>query len=188
MNTSWLVAWFGRRGIYYGWVIVAVMFVTLFISLGFRFSFGVFYSAILDETGWRRADTAVVVSASMIVYACTAAPCGYLFDRLGARVLFPIGALCMGAGLMLCSKIDSLAGLTVAYGVMLGFSFAALGFIPHMAIVPRWFAQRRGLASAASLAGVGLGSLAVAAVSAELILRIGWRETMCGSALLQWWC
>jgi len=175
-----LIAWFGRRGIYYGWVIVAVMFVTLFISLGFRFAFGVFYSAILDETGWPRADTAGVVSASMIVYACTAALIGYLFDRLGARVLFPIGALCMGAGLMLCSTSESLAGLTVSYGILLGFSYAALGFIPHMAIVPRWFHQRRGLASAASLAGVGLGSLGVAALSAELILRIGWRETM-------WW-
>ena len=180
MNTSGLIAWFGRRGIYYGWVIVAVMFVTLFISLGFRFAFGVFYSAILDETGWRRADTAGVVSAAMIVYACTAALSGYLFDRLGARVIFPIGALCMGAGLMLCSTSETLAGLTVSYGILLGFSYATLGFIPHMAIVPRWFVRRRGLASAASLAGVGLGSLGVAALSAELIVHIGWRETM-------WW-
>lgn len=180
MNTSCLIAWFGRRGIYYGWVIVAVMFVTLFISLGFRFAFGVFYSAILDESGWGRADTAGIVSASMIVYACTAALSGYLFDRLGARVLFPIGALCMGAGLMFCSTTDSLAGLTVSYGIMLGFSYAALGFIPHMAIVPRWFVWRRGLASAVSLAGVGLGTLGVATLSAEMILRIGWRETM-------WW-
>jgi MFS family permease len=175
-----LSGWFAKRGIYYGWVVVAVMFVTLFVSLGFRFSFGVFYSAILDETGWSRADTASVVSASMIVYACTAALCGYLFDRLGARVLFPIGALAMGLGLMLCSKTETLAGLTAAYGILLGFSYAALGFIPHMAIVPRWFDRRRGLASALSLAGVGLGSLAVAAISAESIVQIGWRETM-------WW-
>lgn len=175
-----LIGWFGRRGIYYGWVIVAVMFVTLFVSLGFRFAFGVYYSAILDETGWGRAETAGVVSAAMIVYACTAALSGYLFDRLGARVLFPIGALAMGAGLMLCSKSESLVGLTAAYGILLGFSYAAIGFIPHMAIVPRWFDRRRGLASALSLAGSGLGSLAIAGLSAELIVHIGWRETM-------WW-
>jgi MFS family permease len=174
------VAWFGRRGIYYGWVIVAVMFVTLFVSNGFRFAFGVFYSAILDETGWGRAETAAVVSAAMIVYACTAALSGYLFDRLGARVLFPIGALCMGTGLMISSAAESLAGLTVSYGILLGFSYATLGFIPHMAIVPRWFDRRRGFASAASLAGVGLGSLAIAALSAELIVQIGWRHTL-------WW-
>jgi MFS family permease len=180
VNNSRLVAWFDRRGIYYGWVIVAVMFVTLFISLGFRFAFGTFYSAILDETGWGRAETAGVVSAAMIVYACTAALSGYLFDRVGARVLFPIGALSMGAGLMLCSVSETLAGLTAAYGILLGFSYAAVGFIAHMAVVPRWFSRRRGLASALSLSGVGLGSLGVAALSAELIVHIGWRETM-------WW-
>jgi len=180
VSTSRLIGWFGARGIYYGWVIIAVMFVTLFISLGFRFAFGVFYSTILDETGWLRADTAGVVSASMIVYACLAVLSGYLFDRLGARVLFPIGALCMGAGLMLCSTTDSLVSLTLTYGIMLGLSYAALGFIPHMAIVPRWFMRRRGLASAAALAGVGLGSLGIATLSAELIVHIGWRETM-------WW-
>jgi MFS family permease len=177
---SKLVAWFGRRGIYYGWVIVAVMFVTLFVSLGFRFAFGTFYSAILDDTGWGRAETAGIISAAMIVYALTAALSGYLFDRLGARVLFPIGALSMGAGLILCSMSETLGGLTAAYGILLGFSYAAVGFIAHMAVVPRWFTRRRGLASALSLAGVGLGSLAVAAVSAELIVHIGWRETM-------WW-
>lgn len=180
MNTPGLVEWFGRRGIYYGWVIVAVMFVTLFVSLGFRFAFGTFYSAILDETGWLRAETAGVVSAAMIVYAATAALTGWLFDRFGARVVFPVGALCMGAGLMLCAASENLAGLTVAYGILVGFSYAALGFIPHMAIVPRWFTGRRGLASAVSLSGVGLGSLAIAALSAELIVHIGWRETM-------WW-
>jgi MFS family permease len=81
---------------------------------------------------------------------------------------------------MLCSTSESLTGLTLSYGILLGFSYAALGFIPHMAIVPRWFDRRRGLASALSLAGVGLGSLAVAGLSAELIVHVGWREAM-------WW-
>ncbi len=178
MDGSWPVAWFRSRGIYYGWVIVGVMFVTLFVSLGFRFAFGVFYSAILDETGWQRAETAWIFSASMIVYACTAALTGYLFDRLGARVLFPVGAVLMGAGLLLCATITSLGQLVAYYGVLVGLSYAALGFIPHMAIVPRWFVRRRGLASAVSLAGVGLGSLAISAGSAALILRIGWRDTL----------
>jgi len=78
------IGWFGRRGIYYGWVIVAVTFVTLFVSTGFRFAFGVYYSAILDETGWGRAETASVVSAAMIVYACTA--CDASLGASGAGV------------------------------------------------------------------------------------------------------
>ena len=86
----------------------------------------------------------------------------------------------MGVGLMLCSTAESLAALTASYGILLGFSYAALGFIPHMAIVPRWFDRRRGLASALSLAGSGLGTLGVAALSAELIVHVGWRDAL-------WW-
>jgi hypothetical protein len=43
---------------YYGWVIVAVSFLTLFIAIGIRSSFGIFYVAILNEYGWGRAETA----------------------------------------------------------------------------------------------------------------------------------
>jgi len=46
--------------IYYGWVIVATSFLTLFFSVGIRFSFGVFYLAILQEYGWSRGVTAGV--------------------------------------------------------------------------------------------------------------------------------
>jgi MFS family permease len=175
-----LVRYFQRRGIYYGWVVVGVMFVTLFVSMGFRFSFGVFYSAILDETGWQRAETASVFSVAMLVYAVTAALSGFLFDRWGARALFTLGALLMGGGLLLCSTITGIGELILYYGLPVGLSYACLGFIPHMAIVPRWFTRRRGLAASLALAGVGVGSLVLAWGSAELIQALGWRPTL-------WW-
>jgi MFS family permease len=175
-----LIGWFGRRGIYYGWVIVAVTFVTLFVSTGFRFAFGVYYSAILDETGWGRAETAGVASVAMIVYACTAALSGYLFDPRGRAGAFSDRRALHGNGAdaLLDSRVPGRLDCRLRH--LLGLSYAALGFIPHMAIVPRWFDRRRGLASALSLAGNGLGSFVIAALSAELIVHVGWREAM-------WW-
>ncbi len=167
-----------RRGIYYGWVIVGTVFLTMFWALGFRYAFGVFYSAILEDTGWQRAETASVFSISMLVYALMAAPSGLLFDKLGARIQFSLGALVMGTGLMLCSNVTTIPQLLIYYGVMQGLSNAMLGFIPHMAIVPRWFSRRRGLAFALALAGVGVGSLALAYLSAVAIEIWGWRATM----------
>ena len=55
-----IVEFFQRRNIYYGWVIVSVAFVTMFLVMGFRFAFGVYYVAILEDTGWQRAETAAV--------------------------------------------------------------------------------------------------------------------------------
>ncbi|PON09717.1 hypothetical protein C2W62_53985, partial [Candidatus Entotheonella serta] len=39
------------------------------IVMGTRFSFGVFYISILEETGWPRAATAGIFSVSMVTYA-----------------------------------------------------------------------------------------------------------------------
>ena len=126
VDESRFVAWFDRRGIYYGWVVVAVMFVTLFVALGFRFAFGTFYSAILDETGWGRAETAGVVSAAMIVYAFSAAFAGWLFDRLGARVVFPIGTLSLRGSSMADEAPDGLARLRAVAELDRVFAFCHL--------------------------------------------------------------
>ncbi len=158
----------------------------MFVALGFRYAFGVFYAAILGDTGWTRADTAVVFSLAMAVYAVMALPAGWLFDRIGARRLFTAGALLLGAGLMLCSRATTVPGLLLSYGLLAGLGFAALGFIPHAAIVPRWFVRRRGLALAAALSGVGFGCLGMASGSALLIETLGWRTAMFAGGAICW--
>ena len=73
------------RGIYYGWVIVLVGFLTMALVMGTRFSFGVFYSSMLAEMGWSRAATAGIFSVSMLVYAVVASGVGAAFDWWGPR-------------------------------------------------------------------------------------------------------
>jgi MFS family permease len=161
---------------FYGWVIVAVVFVTLFYALGIRFAFGVFYVAILEETGWPRAQAASVFSLAMVSYAVTAVLSGTLLDRLGPRLLFPLGALVMGTGLILSGRITTLGELYLSYGVIVGVGYAFLGFIPHMALVTRWFVRRRGLATAIAASGIGVGSLGMSKLSEWLIGVVGWRD------------
>jgi MFS family permease len=169
--------WFERRGVYYGWAVIGVMFVTLFMVLGLRFAFGVFYVAILEDTGWQRAETAGIFSISMGVYAITIILSGALFDRLGPRRLFPVAIVLLAAGVALCSTIGSVWEFYLYYGVMVGFSFSLLGFPTHMAVVPRWFVRKRGLASALALSGVGVGSLLITLVTERLVVGTGWRNT-----------
>lgn len=163
--------------LYYGWVVVGVVLLTFLFALGLRYAYGVFYVAILADTGWTRADTAGIFSLAMLVYAGTSVLSGALFDWLGPRVLFPLGAVILGVGLILCSRIDSIAELYTYYGVLVGVGYSFLGFIPHMALVSRWFVRRRGLATAVALSGIGIGSLVMSVLSEALIVRVGWRET-----------
>ena len=74
-----------KGGIFYGWVIVLISFLTLVLVMGTRFTFGVFYIRVLEDTGWSRAATAGIFSVSMIVYALASLGTGAAFDRLGPR-------------------------------------------------------------------------------------------------------
>lgn len=163
--------------IFYGWIIVLISFLTLVLVMGVRFTFGVFYISILAETGWSRAATAGIFSLSMMVYAVASLGVGAAFDRLGPRRMFPFMALLLGAGLVLCSTITALWQFYLYYGVVVGIGFTALGFVPHVSLISRWFVRQRGLATSLALSGQGVGAILLAPLSEYLIADYGWRSS-----------
>jgi MFS family permease len=160
---------------YYGWIIVAVSFLTLFFSIGIRVSFGVYYVAILDGFGWSRASTAFAYSLAMCVHAIFAPVSGYLIDRFSPRRLFPVGAAFLATGLILCSYINSKWQLYLFWGVFTAIGINMTGFAPNMTIVPRWFIKKKGMANGIAASGIGTGSLIVAMISGLIIKTWGWR-------------
>lgn len=163
--------------IFYGWFVVLVSFVTLVLVMGTRFSFGVFYSNMLAEMGWSRAATAGIFSVSMLVYAGVALGVGAAFDWWGPRRMFPVAVLLLSLGFWLCSQMTELWEFYLYYGFLVGTGFTAVGFIPHVALVARWFDRWRGLATSLALAGTGVGSFLLAPLSAWLIALYGWRQS-----------
>lgn len=160
---------------YYGWIIVAVSFLTLFFSIGIRVSFGVYYVAILDEFRWSRASTALAFSIAMCVHALFAPVSGYLIDRFSPRRLFPVGAAFLATGLILCSCISSKWQLYLFWGVFTAIGINMTGFAPNMTIVPRWFIKKKGHANGIAASGIGAGSLFVAMIAGYIIKNWGWR-------------
>lgn len=161
---------------FYGWIIVAVSFLSLFFSLGVRVSFGVYYVAILDEFGWTRAHTAGAFSLAMCVHALISPLSGYLIDRFNPRMFFPVGAVFLAAGLIACSLISSIWHLYLFFGVVTAIGINMTGFAPNMAIVPRWFFKNKGLANGIALSGIGAGSFVVATGVGYIIKIAGWRN------------
>jgi MFS family permease len=168
-----------RRGtsprIFYGWIIVAVSFVTLFLVVGTRFSLGIFYVAILEEYGWTRGETAGAFSTMMVVHAVFSLVVGLLFDWLGPRKLFPLGGLAIAIGFAACSQIRSIWQLYLFLGGIAAMGVSTLAFVPHMALVPNWFVRRRGTATGIVYAGIGTGQLALAPLIQSMVSSIGWR-------------
>lgn len=163
---------------YYGWVIVALSCFTMFTAVGTRWSFGVFYVAILSAFDWSRAETAGAFSVGMIIHGLFAPVTGYLIDRFGPRWLFPLGALFLAVGLAVASRIQAVWQFYVCFGLVIGVGINTLSFSPNMSRIPLWFIVKRGLAAGIVLSGVGIGSLIMVPLVELAIVHLGWRNAL----------
>jgi len=163
------------RGFYYGWVIVAVSFCTLFFTHGIRNSFGVFYVAMLQEYGWGRGETAGAFSLAMVVHAFFSIVSGALIDRFGPRILFPLGAMFLAMGLAAANRIGAIWHLYLTFGVVIAIGINTIAYGPHMSLIAKWFIKKRGFASGLVLGGMGVGVMVMAPVIQFMIDTVGWR-------------
>src|SRR5919109_2605692 len=165
------------RKFFYGYVILALCFVNMVVMRGVNGAFGVYYIALLEEFAWSRSDGASIAAINFVVYALASPVVGLAFDRLGPRLLMPLGAALVGIGLMLSSLADSLLGLYFSYGVVTALGQGALSFVGHNALISFWFVRRRATAIGIASMGQGLGALIMVPLTQLLIDAVGWRWT-----------
>jgi MFS family permease len=82
---------------FYGWVIVAVVFVTMGLGVNARTAFALLFPPLLDECGWERGMTAGAFSFGFLVSAGLSPFVGHLMDRRGPRVVIEMGVGLMAA-------------------------------------------------------------------------------------------
>lgn len=159
---------------YYGWLVVAMAFLANLIAFGLVYAFSVFFKPLASEFGWSRAVTAAAFSVYAISHDVFAPVTGWLTDRFGPRVSAATGGLCLGASMIVMSRVTSIWELYFYYALLFGWGIAAI-YAPMMATVSRWFTLKRGLAVGLTAAGLGVGSLVFSPLVAWLISSYGWR-------------
>src|ERR1700759_5851436 len=90
-----------RLPVFYGWVIIAVTFVTLGIGVNARTAFSLFFPPIIDEFGWERGVTAGAFSFGFLVSGAVSPLIGRLMDRHGPRAVMGMGVVLMAGGMLL---------------------------------------------------------------------------------------
>lgn len=160
--------------IFYGWVIVGGAFLVLFTAYGSQYAFGVFFSSLLEEFGWSRAELAGVFSLYTFLYCSLGLPAGWLTDRWGPRAVIASGGLFLGGGLAGMSLVTALWQPYLFYGVVAAIGMST-AYVPCSVTVVRWFVRRRGLAFGVASSGGSLGTFALPVAAAALVSTLGWR-------------
>jgi MFS family permease len=164
-----------RLPFYFGWIIVAVVFVTMAVGVNARTAFSLLFPPILDEFGWTRGVTAGAFSFGFVVSAMLSPVLGRLMDRQGPLVVMQVGIAAMGAGLLLVVWVGEPWHLYATLGVLVGAGSVCLGYTGQGLFLPNWFVRRRGLAMSIAFSGVGVGSIVLLPWTQAIIAASGWR-------------
>src|SRR5712672_1156978 len=170
----------GTAPYFYGWVLVAIGFVTMAVGVNARTAFSLLFPAMLDEFGWDRRLTAGAFSCGFLVSAVVTPFVGRLMDQRGPRLVVEIGVAAMGIGLLLGSLVREPWQLYLTLGALAGGGVNCLAYTGQSLYLPNWFVRRRGLALSVAFSGVGIGSVTILPWLQWLIETAGWRYA-CGA-------
>jgi OFA family oxalate/formate antiporter-like MFS transporter len=174
-----------RISIFYGWWIVAAGFtIAMYISGFIHFSITALIEPINAEFNWGYAQVSLAASIRGIESSVVAPFIGVLVDRFGPRKLIVVGALCIGLGLLLLSRMNSLFLFYLSFIIIALGSSACIGVVP-ITTVGNWFRRNVTLATGILVSGTAMGGLLIP-VATKLIDTYDWRMAVTIVGLGAW--
>jgi OFA family oxalate/formate antiporter-like MFS transporter len=138
------------------------------LALGTLYGWSVFVAPLEARFGWKRADTSMVFTIAVIVFALSFVLAGRIQDKFGPLPCSLAGGLLVSLGFWLCAYTTSLTYLYVCFGVIGGLG-NGFGYATPIPVMAKWFPDKRGLAVGLAVGGYGAGS-AIFGPLAQLVL------------------
>ena len=165
-----------NRRIFYGWIILAVAALGIFVSgPGQSHTFSVFLVHIQADLGLSATAVSSAYAFATLVAAFGLPLMGKLLDRIGPRQLLLSVTLLLG---LACIAFGAVAGI-----LWLAVAFAALRFLGQGSImlgcsnlIAHWFDRRRGFALSIMAMGFSASMAVHPPLSQWLIDTVGWRQ------------
>ena len=152
---------------------IAVAGVFLQIALGAVYAWSVFRVPLAKQFGWSISEVTLTFTISIFVLGIAAFFGGLWLNRKGPRVVALTGGFLYGVGVFLASFSDhKLWWLYLTYGVIGGIG-VGFSYIVPVAVLVKWFPDRRGLITGIAVGGFGAGALITAPVATRLIQSVG---------------
>ena len=139
-----------------GFVVLGAILIQ--ISLGAIYAWSV-YTKLLVEAGWSKAETQLVFSAGLALFAIVMVMAGRMMPKVGPRVLAFAGGIVLGLGYILAGLFgaENFTTTFIFVGIM-GGSGIGLGYVVPIAVGMRWYPDKKGLITGLAVAGFGFGA------------------------------
>ncbi len=160
--------------LYYGWYVVAGLFLVLAVSSGFGFyNLSVYINVLAAAKGFSVSSLSVAVSIFFIVGGVSGMWVAALLDRFDVRLVMVGGALIAGLAL---GSTGWATELWQVYGlyVLFGFGNSAVSIVTSTTLVTRWFpGKERSVALSVASTGLSMGGVLITPLTARLFADLG---------------
>ncbi|HKC74727.1 MAG TPA: OFA family MFS transporter [Chloroflexota bacterium] len=158
------------------WVLAITAFL-MQLALGSVYAWSVFLKPVIALYHVSRLQANLTFSIVLLALGVTAGFGGYLNNRFGPRVIATVGGILYGLGILLAAfAAPNIFILYLTFGIIGGIGIG-LGYIVAIAMLIKWFPDRRGFITGLAVAGFGAGALITSPVAAALITSVGLGRT-----------
>ncbi|HEY4072649.1 MAG TPA: MFS transporter [Herbaspirillum sp.] len=173
-----LANWLAKRRIHYGWVIVALTFLTMLTSSAALGLPGVLIQPLNKEFGWNTEQISSVLALRFALYGLLGPFSAILIERYGMRRVMCIALSLVAASMALVTMTSQLWQLFIFWGLTLGLGSGMTALVLGAMVANRWFETRRGLVIGMLTASSATGQLIFLPIAAWLIEHFGWRAAV----------
>ncbi|MFH1389270.1 MAG: OFA family MFS transporter [Candidatus Margulisiibacteriota bacterium] len=159
--------------------VVAMAGIVMMFMLGSVYAWSVFKKPIMTLTGWSGPEVGFTFTLAILFLGLSAAFGGRFVDKAGSKMIATISAVLFGLGTIisgLAIVMYNLMLLWIGYGLIAGIG-NGLGYITPIAILVRWFPDKKGLVTGFAIMGFGLGAALMGQVAPLLIVSVGVANT-----------
>jgi len=152
---------------------IAAAGILMQMALGAVYAWSVFKTPLMKQFHWSSPDVTLTFTICISLVGIAAFFGGLWLNRKGPRIVALTGGFLYGLGIFLASfSANKLGWLYLSYGVISGIGLGFAYIVP-VAVLVKWFPDRRGLITGIAVGGFGAGALITAPLATRLIQSVG---------------
>ncbi len=167
-----------RRGVHYGWVMVALTFLVSLSSAGALGILGALLLPLQRDFGWDTGAISGALALRLLLFGMIAPFAAALLQRYGLRRTVTAALAFVVLGVLLSTGMTEVWQLWLSWGVLTGIGTGMTALVLGATVANRWFARRRGLVLGILTAANATGQLAFLPLAVWLAQTEGWRAAM----------